>query len=62
MIGMNAKLWGAAALIALSVPLAAETAAENAPGGPPAGDEGKDDRTERVGNLFSGSMMPEMPS
>ena len=28
MIGMNAKLWGAAALIALSVPLIAETAVE----------------------------------
>lgn len=23
---------------------------------------GKEDRTERAGNLFSGSMMPEMPS
>lgn len=62
MIGMNAKLWGAAALIALSVPLIAETAVEDAPGGPPAGDGEKEDRTERAGNLFSGSMMPEMPS
>ena len=56
MIGMNAKLWGAAALIALSVPLIAETAVEDAPGGPPAGDGEKEDRTERAGNLFSGSM------
>lgn len=61
MIGMNAKLWGAAALIA-GVPLFAETPAEQSPVPPPAKTGEEKPREEMVENLLSGTLMPQIPS
>lgn len=53
MIGMNAKLWGAAALIA-GAPLFAETPAEQPPSSPSSGSGQEEPQGEMVGNLLSG--------
>lgn len=61
MIGMNAKLWGAAALIA-GAPLFAETPAEQPPSSPSSGSGQEEPQGEMVGNLLSGTLMPQIPS
>ena len=61
MIGMNAKLWGAAALIA-GAPLFAETPAEQPPSSPSSGSGQEEPQGEMAGNLLSGTLMPQIPS
>ena len=55
MIGMNAKLWGAAALIA-GAPLFAETPAEQPPSSPSSGSGQEEPQGEMAGNLLSGTL------
>ncbi|WP_300777636.1 hypothetical protein, partial [uncultured Akkermansia sp.] len=60
MIGMLAKLWGAAALVA-GASLFAETAAERPPA--PSAEPGQEGAGGKMaGNLFSGAFMPQIPS
>ena len=61
MIGMNAKLWGAAALIA-GAPLFAETPAGQPPSSPSSGSGQEEPQGEMAGNLLSGTLMPQIPS
>lgn len=61
MIGMNAKLWGAAALIA-GAPLFAETPEENVLPSVP-GESGKRElRQEAAQSMLSGGQLPRIPS
>lgn len=61
MIGMKAKLWGAAALIA-GAPLFAETPAESVQPFPPARSGKRELRQDAAQGLFAGGNLPRIPS